>query len=508
MSLLKKLFGAKEPEKKETPAKKPDRFRGYAEAFGKRCAMWREEGMAGSGGTHAAVVVSPWISTPVPFFSLECALALRWAGLKVSAIWDSVEIVGNVPNKKHVEVIASVFPELPREIAVIDVSQAAMRASEADAEPARRIVHENAVRNVKGEMNVAEFFAAHPEAEANTRAHFARIRGVLEAGGFDWLLAPGGIFGVSAVYLEMARELGLRYSTFDSGPGRLRLVHDGVAAHLADLPRAYEIVKREMSAERQERARELGREELEKRSRGADDRAFQVAAATGAPEKCDVLMPLNIRWDSAALSRQRLFASVEENIAAVLEWAAGKPGVTVCIRQHPSERREHLRGSDNWEGLVARFAHLGERVRWVGAADPVNTYDLIRAAKVVLPHTSTVGVEAALLGRPVVLSSRVYYDGFPFVWRPGTREGFFALLEKALTGGLQISGEANEEAALVYYLTQHCAVMRTRFTPQADDFPHWVETKPGELWGWEEPGDFLEALRTREPLAAIRARRS
>jgi hypothetical protein len=418
-----------------------------------------------------------------------------------------VEIVGNVPNKKHVEVIAGVFPALPAGIEVMDVSQSALRASDLDAEPARRIVYENAVRNVRGEMNVAEFFAAHPEAEADTRAHFARIRETLAAGGFDWLLVPGGIFGVSAVYLEMARELGLRYSTFDSGPGRLRLVHDGVAAHLADMPRAFEIVNREMSEGQKERGRELGREELGRRTRGADDRGFQVAAATGAEEKCDVLIPLNIRWDSAALSRQRLFASVEENIAAVLEWAAGKTDVTVCIRQHPNERREHLRGSDNWEGLMQRFGHLGERVRWIGAAEPVNTYDLIRAARVVLPHTSTVGVEAALLGRPAVLSTRVYYDCFSFVWNPGTREEFFALLEKALGGGLGVSNTAKEEAALAYFMTQQCAVMRTRFTPQNDDYPRWMETPPEALWKEPEAGDFLAALCSREPLAAIRARR-
>ncbi len=345
------------------------------------------------------------------------------------------------------------------------------------------------------------------DAEADTRAHFGRIRETLAAGGFDWLLVPGGIFGVSAVYLEMARELAVRYSTFDSGPGRLRLVHDGVAAHLADLPRAFEIVTRELSDAQRRAEWELAREELEKRTHGKDDRGFQVVAATGAIEKCDVLIPLNIRWDSAALSRQRLFASVEENIAAVLEWAGAKPGVTVCIRQHPNERREHLRGSDNWEGLVARFGQMGHRVRWIGAADPVSTYDLIRAAKVVLPHTSTVGVEAALLGRPVVLATRVYYDCFSFVWKPATRDEFFALLERALGGDLPVNENAMAEAYLVYFMTQQCAVMRTRFTPQNDDYRQWMETPPEALWEEPEPADFLEALRTREPLAAIRARR-
>jgi hypothetical protein len=520
VSFLGKLFG-----KKEEPApQKPDRFRGDAEAFATRCAAWREifteAGKAGkacgaapstksipSTASTVAVVVSPWISTPVPFFSLECALALKRAGVTPTLLWDTTEIVGNVPNKKHRDIIAAVFPALPPDIPLLDVSHATIRPGEHDAGTARRIVYENAVRNVRGEMNIQQFFAAHPEAEADTQAHIARIRATLAAGRFDWLLTPGGIFGVSAIYVAVARELGIPFSTFDSGPGRLRLVHDGIAAHLADLPRAFEIVNRELTAAQKERAMQLGREELTKRAQGKDDRGFQVVALTEVEEKCDVLIPLNIRWDSAALSRQRLFASVEENIAAVLDWAASKPGLTVCIRQHPNERREHLRGSDNWEGLLARFGRMGERVRWIAAADPVNTYDLIRKAKVVLPHTSTVGIEAALLGRPVVLSTQVYYDGFPFVWNPATRNDFFALLEEAVAGGLAPGEEAREQAALAYFMTQQCAVMRTPFTPQNEDYAQWVRTPPEALWAGAEPWDFLKALCSREPLAAIRARR-
>jgi hypothetical protein len=511
VSIFGTLFGGKreEPPAAEEAVKKPDRFRADAEKFKVRCGEWREilKSVGAEKSGRVAVVVSPWISTPVPFFSLECALALVRTGCEVTVLWDPVEIVGNVPNKKHVEIISSVFAELPAGVKVIDISKVEASATGRDAEAARRIVYENAVRNVRGEMNIEAFFAAHPEAEADTQGHIARIRQTLNAGGFDWVLMAGGIFGVSAVYVEIAREMGLGFSTFDSGPGRLRLVHNGVAAHLADLFEAYQMVTRTMTEAQLERGPELGREELGRRTQGADDRGFQVAAASGADERCDILIPLNIRWDSAALGRQRLFASVEENISAVLEWAAGKPGVTVCIRQHPNERREHLRGSDNWEGLMERYGQMGEQVRWIGAGEAVNTYDLIRAARVILPHTSTVGVEAALLGKPVVLSTRVYYDGFPFVWNPGTREEFFGLIDAALRGELSVSAAGREAAAFAYFMTQQCAVMRTRFTPQNDDYTQWMETEPGALWEEAEPADFLRAMETQEPLAAIRARR-
>jgi len=107
----------------------------------------------------------------------------------------------------------------------------------------------------------------------------------------------------------------------------------------------------------------------------------------------------------------------------------------------------------------------------------------------------------------VVLSTRVYYDCLSFVWNPGTREEFFALLEKALEGELAVTEAAKADAALAYFMTQQCAVMRTRFTPQNDDYTGWMQTPPEALWQEPEAADFLTALRTREPLAAIRAQR-
>lgn len=475
-----------------------------SDRFIERIREWAGVERAEQVPLRIGVLVTPWISTPVPFFSMECALMLRRRGAKVTILWDSHEIVGNIPNKKHIAEIERVFPFLPEDLQPLEVSEAAAAAAPADAETAERIVHENAVRAARGEWKVAEFHAAHGDALEATAEHLARIRGALGSLELDAVLIPGGIFGVSAVYVATCRELGIGFSTFDSGPRRLRLVHDGVAGHLGDIPAVFAKMREELPPERRARAMAQAREELAARKKGTDERGFQVAAGGGG-ERCDILIPLNIRWDAAALSRQHLFATVADFLNAVLEWAIAQPGnLTVAVRQHPNERHAHLAGTDDVANIVQGH---GPRARWIPAASAVNTYDLIEACRVVLPHTSTVGIEAAMLGRPAVLSTLVYYRTLPFAHAAESKEEFFAMIRSALDGRLAVSREDEESAAFAYFLTQKCSVAQSAVTPYNDDFFEWTAIPPDRLWSETGPAEFATALLTREPLAALICRR-
>ncbi len=71
--------------------------------------------------------------------------------------------------------------------------------------------------------------------------------------------------------------------------------------------------------------------------------------------------------------------------------------------------------------------------------DPVNTYDLIGKAKVVVSYISTVGSEAAALGKTVVTEGKSCYADLGFVWEQKTRKEYFEFLSKALKGKLNVS---------------------------------------------------------------------
>jgi hypothetical protein len=194
-------------------------------------------------------------------------------------------------------------------------------------------------------------------------------------------------------------------------------------------------------------------------------------------------------------------------LAQLLAWTEAQPTVRLAIRQHPCEKLADFRGADDISKLLANYPRLGGRAVFISANDPVNTYYLIAGAKVVLPFTSRVGIEAAILGKPVVLGSKCYYGACGFTWNPASAPEYFAALSQALDDKLVVSAEARQTALIAYYLAECCLELKTHFTPAPTDFVRWVKKPPGLLWAVEENTDLLAALLTREPLVSVRYRR-
>jgi hypothetical protein len=78
-------------------------------------------------------------------------------------------------------------------------------------------------------------------------------------------------------------------------------------------------------------------------------------------------------------------------------------------------------GEDDWtayfeaevepveQQLRLHLPNLPTNVRVIGADDPQSSYPLIAASDAVLTFTSTTGLEAALLGKPVIVSGTTHY---------------------------------------------------------------------------------------------------
>ena len=454
------------------------------------------------------VLVTPWLSTGVPLFNLECALMLVREGFHVAALSDDSNVIRNNPTPEHSTAIAKILQQLMPSLDVVRVDR--LPAGEPDAATAQTILEQNAIWRMRGEAKADEFIDEHPNAVSEIATHIGRISRMLRELKLDWIFIPGGIFGLSGMYVAAARGTGTSFTTYDAAVGVLRLSQDSVAAHLGDVPRTFSELQARWQEDPSEQARvlDMARAEIDDRTAARDFRQFQVAQATQRDDlRYDILVPLNIRWDSAALSRQRIFASVEQWLVALLDWVSARPDVSICIRQHPRERLGFAKGSDDLAPLLERYSALGERVRFVAAADEINTYDLLRHVKVVLPHTSTIGIEAAFLGKPVVIGTSVYYEDFGFVQRPATRDEYFAKIADALGGEIVVTEQQRAAAGCAYFLTQRCTLIRSQFNPHREQLVEWVTQEPEAIWGLPETADLRTALLTRQPLSMIRYQR-
>jgi capsule polysaccharide export protein KpsC/LpsZ len=99
------------------------------------------------------------------------------------------------------------------------------------------------------------------------------------------------------------------------------------------------------------------------------------------------------------------------------------------VRAHPDEDRP---GKASRQSVAewAQERNLASRpnVFFFGPSDYVNSYGLIERSKFVLVYNSSIGLEATLLGVPVLCAGRARYTQWPTVTFPASREEYARLL--------------------------------------------------------------------------------
>ena len=173
---------------------------------------------------------------------------------------------------------------------------------------------------------------------------------------------------------------------------------------------------------------------------GKSKRLWQYVSSQGAQEtrkilKLDdrpiVMLAANVLGDSLTLGRDIFASSMTEWITKTVQFFATRPEVQMVIRVHPGEK---LVPQAKSMGTVVREAlpEIPSHIHIIGALDKINTYDLIEIADVGLAYTTTVGLETAMNGRPVISCGQTHYRGRGITLDPNTWGEYYATLEKVL----------------------------------------------------------------------------
>ena len=134
--------------------------------------------------------------------------------------------------------------------------------------------------------------------------------------------------------------------------------------------------------------------------------------------------------DSLTLGRQVFSKTMSEWIARTVQYFSEVPGVQLVIRVHPGEVLTHGLSMVNVVRDV--MPKLPEHIRLIRPEDPVNTYDLIEVADLGLVYTTTVGLEMAMNGIPVVVTGQTHYRGRGFTFDPDSWVSYYKLLGQIL----------------------------------------------------------------------------
>jgi hypothetical protein len=168
--------------------------------------------------------------------------------------------------------------------------------------------------------------------------------------------------------------------------------------------------------------------------------------ALGLDERPVVLLATNVLGDSLTLGRHLFSKTMGEWISRTVQYFAGRPDVQLVIRVHPGEILTH--GTSMMKVVHEVFPKLPEHIRLIGPTEKVNTYDLIEVADVGLVYTTTVGLEMAMYGVPVVVAAQTHYRNRGFTLDPETWVTYYKTLGQVLqnTASFRLNRQQIEKA--------------------------------------------------------------
>ncbi|MBT3336626.1 MAG: hypothetical protein HN855_06355 [Anaerolineae bacterium] len=156
----------------------------------------------------------------------------------------------------------------------------------------------------------------------------------------------------------------------------------------------------------------------------------QVREELGLDQRPLVLLPANVLGDSLTLGRHTFSESMTDWQARTIEFFAKRTDVQFVIRVHPGEGIGW--GLSVYDILKEKFPELPENIHLIPADAKVNTYDLVNAADIGLVFTTTVGMEMAMIGLPVIVTGQTHYRGKGFTIEPSSWDEYFETLEKVI----------------------------------------------------------------------------
>lgn len=313
----------------------------------------------------------------------------------------------------------------------------------------------------------------------------------------DALLLFNGRMAPTRVALELAHLHGVRTITEERGfaPGHMRLVEN---THCLDPNPFYALCK-------QWRDTPLTGDELGALEALLDDHlrgeGFEMnlfaAPSTGADAvrnqfnldrdiKHAVLFTSSTDEPQGQPEAEGVFSHQHDWVRQTIAHFRERPDWTLIIRTHPNSGGKRSVGTNTDElAFIDSLANdLPNNVRLVLPDDDISSFDLMKIARCGLIWHSSVGIEMAAMGRPVLRAGNYWFRDAGFMTAPSDADAYGASVDNVLADS---ESSPRIEQIIAAWRFAYCWFFR-----QSIDFP--LVTQPD--WARGEPAfDSVEALR-------------
>jgi hypothetical protein len=142
----------------------------------------------------------------------------------------------------------------------------------------------------------------------------------------------------------------------------------------------------------------------------------------------------NVIFDTSQPHANTVFPEMFAWLETVLDLARNHPGTLFVIRAHPDEIRPGKESQETVEQWVTeQHATDLPNIVFVGPTDYFSSYELIQRAKFVMVYNSTIGLEAVLMGIPVLCAGKARFTQYPMVTFPPSVVEFRSQAESFLS---------------------------------------------------------------------------
>jgi hypothetical protein len=254
----------------------------------------------------------------------------------------------------------------------------------------------------------------------NVAVEFARF---LEQTEPEVVVVFNGVLYPEAIVRWLAQQRGLRVITHEVGfkPFSAFFTDQQATAYQVDIPDGYEL-----TAEQNASLDEY----LEERIKGK----FTMAGIQFWPEirqlddtfiqnanQFDQVVSVftNVIFDTSQIHANTVFTSMFAWLDLLDEIIKDHPEILFVIRAHPDELRKGKQSRESVpEWITRKEVDKYNNVIFVNPNEYLSSYDLIQRSKFVMVYNSSIGLEAALMGKAVLCGGKARYTHYDTVFFP------------------------------------------------------------------------------------------
>mgnify|MGYP003994568403 FL=1 len=156
--------------------------------------------------------------------------------------------------------------------------------------------------------------------------------------------------------------------------------------------------------------------------------------------KPTALLSANVVWDLAALNKEVFNRSMADWIIETIKWFKQYPEYQLIIKPHPAEFFPGI--PETKETVLSmiekEFSEIPENIFVLSPKVSISVYDLLPLSKVGLVFTTSVGMEMAARGIPVITAGKSHYRGYGFTYDPPSQLEYFEILKNILDNNQEV----------------------------------------------------------------------